>query len=280
MKENAGKIRKAAAAVLCALFVLPNIMSVCDTVAATSQADMEKKNYYKNEASVFTIEPKVVKLETENAPDIGEDNYVLSLDGVWKMTGDSKIDELAKGSGWDGAIDATVPGSIHTALFEAGVIDDPYVGDNMKAANKYGEKNWYLKRMFNYEGNGKSVQLCFEGVCNVADFYLNGKKIGSHEGMFGGPYIDVTDTVKKGENTLVVHLKPAKDYTRTVVFNCSYGWHYAKLYPLGIWQSVSIKDQPTVTLDHPFITTTDYKNGTVDLAIELNSEKGGAVKES
>ena len=278
MKKSAGNIKKLLAAVLCSLFVLPGVLSLCDFASAASQADMEKKSYYKNEASVFTVEPQIVGLSTDNAPDIKEDNYVLDLDGVWKMTGEGKIDELAKGGGWDGAIDATVPGSIHTALFEAGVIDDPYVGDNMKAANKYGGKNWYLKRTFNYEGNGKSVQLCFEGVCNVADFYLNGKKIGSHEGMFGGPYIDVTDTIKKGENTLVVHLKPAKDYTQTVVFNCSYGWHYAKLYPLGIWQSVSVKDQPTVTLDSPFITTTDYKKGTVDLAINLISQTGGAVK--
>ncbi|MBR0063871.1 MAG: hypothetical protein IJP67_06870, partial [Oscillospiraceae bacterium] len=216
--------------------------------------------------------------KTENAPDLKDGNYALDLDGAWRMTDKGKINDLIKGGGWDEAINATVPGSIHTALFEAGVIEDPYVGDNMKAANKYGEKNWYLSRTFNYEGSGKNVRLNFDGVCNVADFYLNGTKIGSHEGMFGGPYIDVTDVIKKGENTLVVHLKPAKDYTQTVVFNCSYGWHYAKLYPLGIWQSVSITDEPTVTLDSPFITTTDYTKGTVDLAINLIPKDSKAVK--
>jgi hypothetical protein len=169
--KNFAVIKKAAAAVLCSLFILPNILTVCDTVTAASQADMEKKNYYKNEASVFTKEPKVVTLGTENVPLLGEENYTLDLDGKWKMTSDGKIAELKNGNGWDKAIDATVPGSIHTALYEAGVIDDPYVGDNMKDANKYGEKNWYLKRTFNYEGAGKSVLLCFEGVCNVADFY-------------------------------------------------------------------------------------------------------------
>ena len=112
MKKFAGNVKKAAAAVLCALFVLPNALSVCDTVAAASQADMEKKSYYKNSASVFTVEPEVVTLDTKNVPDIKEDNYVSDLNGVWKMTGEGKIADLAKGEGWDGAINATVPGSI------------------------------------------------------------------------------------------------------------------------------------------------------------------------
>ena len=276
--KNACNVKKAAAVLLCALFVLPTVLGASIGVSASDQATYEQKTYYKNEVSVFSVEPDVVTLSTKNVPEVKEENYVLDLDGVWKMTNKGTLSSLIKGTGWDGAINATVPGSIYTALYEAGVIEDPYVGDNMKRANKYSEKSWYLQRTFNYSGTGKNVQLCFEGVCNVADFYLNGTKIGSHEGMFGGPYIDVTNVIKQGENMLVVHLKPAKDYTKTVVFNCSYGWHYAKLYPLGIWQSVSLRDDPSVTLDSPFITTTDYTKGTVDLAIDLIPKDGGAVK--
>ncbi|MBQ4113297.1 MAG: fibronectin type III domain-containing protein, partial [Clostridia bacterium] len=181
------------------------------------------------------------------------------------------------GKGWDKAYDAAVPGSIYTALTDAGVIEDPYLSDNMKQANKYSEKNWYFFRTFTYEGKGERVELAFDGLCNVADIYLNGKKISSHEGMFGGPYIDVTNAIKKGENTLMVHLYPAKHYADTVVFNCSYGWHYAKLFPLGIWQSVTVRDVPTVTLDSPFITTVDHEKGTVDLAIELDRQAGPSI---
>ena len=278
MKTVFDIVKKTAALFLCTALLIPAALSGATVVSAADQAKMEQKNYYKNESSPMSAEPETVSFKTDGAPELSEQNYTLDLDGVWSMTDKGKIADLSSGSGWEQAIDAKVPGSIHTALFEAGVIEDPYVGDNMKTANKYGEKNWYLKRTFTYEGSGKNVLLCFEGVCNVADFYLNGKNIGSHEGMFGGPYIDVTDAIKKGENTLVVHLKPAKDYTRTVVFNCSYGWHYAKLYPLGIWQSVSVKDQPSVTLDHPFITTVDYEKGTVDLAVALVPQNGGKIK--
>ena len=278
MKKRTDAVKKITAVILCALFVLPAALSSSQVVFAMDQAEYEQQNYYKNEASVFTTEPQVVQLSTDNVPALSDSNYTLDLDGTWKMVNGGSISKLKNGEGWESAINATVPGSIYTALTEAGVIDDPYYGDNMKTANSYSTRNWYLLRTFNYEGSGKNVQLCFEGVCNVADFYLNGTKIGSHEGMFGGPYIDVTEYVVQGENTLVVHLKPAKDYMNTVVFNCSYGWHYAKLYPLGIWQSVSLRDEPSVTLDSPFITTTDYKKGTVDLAINLIPKDGGSVK--
>ncbi len=278
MKTHTVNVKKITAAVLCALFVLPSVLGSSHFASAVNMAEYEQQTYYKNEASVFTIEPETVVLSTDNVPDIADSNYNIDLDGVWKMTSSGSISRLKNGEGWDNAIDAEVPGSIYTALMKAGVIDDPYLSDNMKSANSQSQKNWYLSRTFNYSGSGNNVMLCFEGVCNVADFYLNGTKIGSHEGMFGGPYIDVSSVINRGENLLVVHLKPAKDYMQTVVFNCSYGWHYAKLYPLGIWQSVSLRDEPSVVLDSPFITTTDYERGTVDLAINLIPKDGGAVK--
>ena len=268
--------RAITALLVCAFMIIPSLLSLSGRANALDLAGAEQRQYYKNGASPMSGEPKNVTFATADVPDIGDGAYTLSLDGVWRMTDKGTAAALAKGEGWDGAIDADVPGSIHTALFKAGVIDDPYKGENMKTANKYGEKNWYLLRSFEYSGSGKNVLLSFEGVCNVADFYLNGVKIGSHEGMFGGPYIDVTDSIRQGENTLMVHLKPAKDYTRTVVFNCSYGWHYAKLFPLGIWQSVSISDVADAELDHPFITTTDCRNGTVDLAVSFNTSGGRA----
>lgn len=264
MKQN--KAFKYVISVLLVLtFIRPSVFA--------DQADMEQKQYYKNGPSPMDGEPKTVSFSVGGSGAEADGNYRISLDGVWKMTDNGDIKTLAAGGGWDGAIDADVPGSIHTALFKAGVIEDPYDSDNMKKANKYGEKNWYLKKTFEYNGKKSRVTLDFKGLCNVSDIYLNGEKIASHEGMFGGPFVDVTDTVKMGENTLVVHLKPAKDYTRTVVFNCSYGWHYAKLYPLGIWQSVTLRDLPDVTLDSPFVATADYKKGTLDFAIKLDSKK-------
>ena len=271
------KTGKTSAAV-CALVLFSFALCVlCSAIAPVNLAKREQKTVYKNKESLMAQSPENTVFTVGDVSSSGG-GYKLDLDGVWRMTNKGNISSLVSGKGWDGAINAEVPGSIYTALYKAGVIEDPYMSDNMKGANKYSEKNWYLMRSFEYNGSGKNVLLSFDGVCNVADFYLNGKKIGSHEGMFGGPYIDVTNEIKQGENTLVVHLLPAKDYTKTVVFNCSYGWHYAKLYPLGIWQSVSVSDQPDVVLDHPFITTYDSSKGTVDLAVTLDPANGKAFE--
>lgn len=275
MKAIGKRILSAALAAVTVLLVLVPV--AMPSVSAMDLAEYEQKAYYKNGASPMAATPSTVTLSTGKTPAQSEVNYTLSLDGNWKMTSTGKVTDLAAGKGWEKAYDAAVPGSIYTALMEAGVIPDPYVGDNMKRANQYSEKNWYFLRTFTYEGTGERVELGFDGLCNVADIYLNGKKISSHEGMFGGPYIDVTNAIKKGENTLMVHLYPAKNYANTVVFNCSYGWHYAKLYPLGIWQSVTVRDVPTVTLDSPFITTVDHTKGTVDLAIELDKQSGTSL---
>ena len=51
------------------------------------------------------------------------------------------------------------------------------------------------------------MELYFHGVADRCDVYLNGKRISSHQGMFGGPKVDVTDSIKIGQNELAVVLK-------------------------------------------------------------------------
>ncbi|MCQ2430491.1 MAG: fibronectin type III domain-containing protein [Clostridia bacterium] len=262
------------AAVLCLGALIP-----CFTLSAgaTSLADYEKQYYYKPGPSPMEKTPTAVTLKKSTDASYEDGNWSLCLDGKWKMLESASAEKLAGGDGWEKAYEVTVPGSIYTALTEAGVIEDPYLSDNMKNANRYSKKSFCFLRTFNYEGNGKKVELDFAGVCNVCDIYLNGKKIASHEGMFGGPYVDVTDTIRQGENILLVYLKPAKDYTKTVVFNCSYGWHYAELIPLGIWQSVTVRDVPAAEIDSPFITTVDHERGTVDMSIDFTAKTSGTL---
>ncbi len=172
---------------------------------------------------------------------------------------------------WSDGIDASVPASVHTNLLNAGLLQDPYDSLNDAAAQAESLKTWWMKKNFTYSGDGKNVRLNFEGICDRADIWLNGVCIGSHQGMFGGPYIDVTKYIRQGENSLVIRLHPAVSYKNTVVFNCTNGWHYAKIWPLGIWNSVSIEDVPEVEIKDPFIATKDIVNGTMDFTAELVS---------
>ena len=179
-------------------------------------------------------------------------------------------------SDWEGSIPAKVPGSIHTALMDAGVIEDPYWGLNDEAARAESFKTWWFKTTFDYQGDVNNAQLVFEGVCDRASFWLNGQAIGSHQGMFGGPELDVSGIIQEGENTLIVKLLPAvEDWKESVIFNCSYAWHYCIIPPLGIWQSVSVREVPQVELDHPFIATVDAQAGLMDLSVDLVGQTEG-----
>lgn len=72
----------------------------------------------------------------------------------------------------------------------------------------------------------KRIELRFEGVDYRATFWLNGYRLGQHEGMFGGPSYDVTDLIYTGgeENVLTVCLDPAPlNYEDTFKNNVAYG---------------------------------------------------------
>jgi beta-glucuronidase len=63
---------------------------------------------------------------------------------------------------------------------------------------------WY-KRKFNYElKNDKRLFLYFGAVSYLADVYLNGEKVGNHEGGFTPFQFEITKGVKTGANSLVV----------------------------------------------------------------------------
>lgn len=50
----------------------------------------------------------------------------------------------------------------------------------------------------------KSVFICFDGVDYIAEVFINGSFVGSHEGFFGAFEFDISKYVRTGENTLVV----------------------------------------------------------------------------
>ncbi len=203
----------------------------------------------------------------------------ISLSGMWLLAGER--DSLASG-----AIDAKVPGTVHAALFEAGLIPDPTIGMNDSIAEKQSYKDWWFCRKFHYDKNWKKVMLSFDGVANKCTVYLNGKKLGSHEGMMGGPDYLLGDELKKGENELLVHLDGIPNpvpgpganpsWTNTVVANCVYGWHYVKIPSLGIWADVKLKEVPEVSIQHPFIFTRNL-DGSMRLVVNIAEGHPGAT---
>ena len=91
---------------------------------------------------------------------------------------------------WDGV---NLPHSFSLPYFAA---DRFYVG--------YG---WYRKH-FNVSSkwSGKRIHLEFDGVFQVAEVFVNGERIGEHQGGYTGFTMDITDAVKEGDNVVAIRV--------------------------------------------------------------------------
>ena len=216
----------------------------------------------------------------KNAPMPTDSDLRLSLDGRWDLQqapqhGVSEQLMLFGQEGWHDAIAASIPASIQSGLFDAGKIHDPMLLKNNLDILWVPEREWWLRRSFRVPAawRAKQVTLHFDGVDYRGTFWLNGRRLGQHEGMFGGPDFDVTQLVYFGrDNILVVSLDPAPpNYEDTFKNNVAYGWHYVNLVTSGIWRSVRLEAHGGASLGSPFLRTSRVADGaaTVDLALDL-----------
>ena len=195
----------------------------------------------------------------------------------WKLQFDGKT------------IPASVPGDITIDLYNAGLVKNPYFGDNQK------ENDWIPRRDFTYiteiEADEKllaneCVQLVFEGIDVYSDIFVNGKQVGSTENMFLQYRFDVKELLQKGKNEVRVEMKStlnkmdAFDTTGYYsIFNearifvrkaqCHFGWDWApKICAYGIWQDVYLEYGDKRRIDSVY-TVADEK-GNVTLFTQMN----------
>lgn len=176
-------------------------------------------------------------------------------------------------------VDASVPGTVQTALLEAGVIEDPYIPFNGEKIHWMDNQRWIYRTSFTVpqEFRGKRLRLLFDGVDYLAHFWLNGIKLCSHEGMFGGPELDVTDLVDyDGENELTVCILPCPNPPHANVRPyILHRWHFnMDIITAGLWRGVSLIADDRILLSEPQVITRRVRpDGTaeVELAATLST---------
>jgi hypothetical protein len=81
--------------------------------------------------------------------------------------------------------------------------DLPY----FRSADFYVGAGWYRKRIHVPEDwASQRVFLEFEGAFQVAEIFVNGRNAGRHEGGYTGFSIDITESVRAGENVLAIRV--------------------------------------------------------------------------
>jgi beta-glucuronidase len=123
---------------------------------------------------------------------------------------------------------------------------------------------WYKKK-FNCSISGENrLFLHFGAVNYITDVYLNGEKIGSHEGGFTPFQFEITEKVKDGENTVVV--KVNNNRRGNGLPGLGYDWfNYG-----GITRDVNLIETNTTFVEDYFIQLKKGSLNTVSGWVQLN----------
>lgn len=85
-------------------------------------------------------------------------------------------------------------------------VDPPYVPDHPVGCYQHSfsvPSRW----------NGRRIRLNFDGVCSMFTVYLNGTEVGMSKGSHMPAEFDITDRVREGTNSLIVHVHQWSDAT-------------------------------------------------------------------
>jgi len=136
--------------------------------------------------------------------------------------------------------------------------------------NNFSEKSYQFissyQQVFTFQkAPKKRYILHFDGVMTYADVYLNKKLVTSHKGGYTAFHVDITKTLKTGENTLFVMVDSTERNDIPpfgfVVDYLTYG---------GIYREVYIEEQPLNYIEHALI---HIKNDELSIRMLLDITK-------
>lgn len=168
-------------------------------------------------------------------------------------------------------LSASVPGTVHTDLFNNKVIPNPFYGTNEKQLQWIENEAWEYETSFVVspsELKHKTVELQFDGLDTYAEVFLNGKSILNVDNMFRNWKVEVKKYLKVGQNKLTVVFQSAvkkgkeaakklnytlpsdeKIFTRKAQYH--YGWDWGpRFVTAGIWKKVQLNFWNSATIEN------------------------------
>jgi hypothetical protein len=127
------------------------------------------------------------------------------------------------------------------------------------------------------EWKGKRIKLFAEAIYSHAQVWVNGKRVGGHEGGFTPFELDITDMAKPGaENEILVLID-----ARSMGHDLDNASCFAYFELAGIWQPIEVFATSPTYLSHLGVTT-DFENDYRDakLNIEFDAVNEQAVKQA
>jgi beta-mannosidase len=237
---------------------------------------------------------------TKHAAAVAVVSSEISLDGSdWTLTsfapGDGeKNSAFAESFTNSASRTITVPGEVQPQLGLKG----SKLFQESKELSLTNNKEWWYRKIFSTPAlqSGKYVRIIFDGADYFTAVWLNGHKLGEHEGSFSGFEFDITPYLKKtGANTLAVrvtHPLLPKDrglaeymkgaFTQVVPwlmtlkdppYSLTSSWdpladYGNATFAMGLWRGVHLKVEDAYTI-HDLDAETDSLNedGSANLTI-------------
>src|SRR5258708_3862577 len=224
----------------------------------------------------------------------------IDLNTGWQVKQRDSItplpDDFRSAEGW---LPATVPGTVHQDLLQAGRIPDPFVGLNENAVQWVADCDWLYRCAFDVSPallQSDQVTLCLDGLDTFAEVWLNGQQILVSDNMFIPHRLAVKSLLKAGRNELQIVFESAlrrgrerekASVTMPVWGDASYssrvwvrkaqyhyGWDWGPvLITAGIWRAVRLEAYVTriTDLDCPVEVAADLSSATLPIRVYVES---------
>ena len=166
---------------------------------------------------------------------------------------------------------ATIPGTVHTDLYENQLIPDPFYGANERQLQWIENENWEYESTFSLsekEISNENIELEFDGLDTYATVFINGKKVLEADNMFRKWTISAKNHLKKGKNHLKIvflsavqkgkeeaekltYTLPEKERIFIRKAQYQFGWDWGpRFVTAGIWKKVQLKFWNSATIEN------------------------------
>lgn len=187
----------------------------------------------------------------------------------------------------------TIPGDVHSALRDAGIIPDPYFGRNENDVQWVARRDWVIERSFHIDNVDANWYLDVDYLDTVAVIFLNDVPVLSADNCFRRYRPDVSSALLPGENVIRIHfhssIKAGEERQAAQPFyvpyhpgnspiangnmlrkpQCHFGWDWnIALAPLGLYGSIALRRLDTARIEH-VCTSQHHVEGGVELHVEV-----------
>jgi beta-mannosidase len=174
-----------------------------------------------------------------------------------------------------------IPGDVHDALIQHGVIPDPFYDRNESLCRWMEDKTWWFRTIFDFpvQELKKTERLllnCY-GLDTFATLYLNGEEIGKSKNMFLLFSADIKKRIQTVENNcLAIRFDPPEKHINSKLgweswgrnverihfrkAQFSYGWDWGPRLPgIGIWRPVELWQQKKAVIRDFHFRTVEWR---------------------